>query len=132
MPESMLDAVGVVVSDMVASVAFYRRVGVPFPADIEMDDHLECALGSGMRLMLDTEELMRQLHPGFTGAVGERTAFAARLDTPAGVDELYAELAADGYGVTEPFDAFWGQRYATVHDPDGMHVDLYAPLESSG
>ncbi|MFL6036949.1 MAG: glyoxalase, partial [Gaiellaceae bacterium] len=28
----------------------------------------------------------------------------------------------------EPFDAFWGQRYATVVDPDGNAVDLFAPL----
>lgn len=27
-----------------------------------------------------------------------------------------------------PSDAFWGQRYATVHDPDGNPIDLFAPL----
>ena len=27
-----------------------------------------------------------------------------------------------------PFDAFWGQRYATLLDPDGNPVDLFAPL----
>ncbi|MCZ6462364.1 MAG: glyoxalase, partial [Actinobacteria bacterium] len=25
-------------------------------------------------------------------------------------------------------DAFWGQRYATVLDPDGNAIDLFAPL----
>jgi uncharacterized glyoxalase superfamily protein PhnB len=29
-----------------------------------------------------------------------------------------------------PFDAFWGQRYATVLDPDGNAIDLFAPLNS--
>ena len=28
----------------------------------------------------------------------------------------------------EPWDAFWGQRYAQIHDPDGNVVDLFAPL----
>jgi catechol 2,3-dioxygenase-like lactoylglutathione lyase family enzyme len=28
----------------------------------------------------------------------------------------------------EPYDAFWGQRYANVADPDGNAVDLFAPL----
>jgi hypothetical protein len=28
-------------------------------------------------------------------------------------------------------DAFWGQRYATVLDPDGNPVDLFAPLEDT-
>ena len=27
----------------------------------------------------------------------------------------------------KPWDAFWGQRYAVLHDPDGHQVDLYAP-----
>jgi uncharacterized glyoxalase superfamily protein PhnB len=38
-------------------------------------------------------------------------------------------LAALGHGRKEPWDAFWGQRYAVVADPDGNHVDLYAPLQ---
>jgi uncharacterized glyoxalase superfamily protein PhnB len=39
----------------------------------------------------------------------------------------YNDLAAAAYkGHLAPFDAFWGQRYATVLDPDGNHVDLYA------
>jgi uncharacterized glyoxalase superfamily protein PhnB len=28
----------------------------------------------------------------------------------------------------EPMDAFWGQRYAQVKDPDGTVIDLYATL----
>ena len=30
--------------------------------------------------------------------------------------------------VTEPWDAFWGQRYAIVADPDGYMSDLFAAL----
>jgi uncharacterized glyoxalase superfamily protein PhnB len=30
--------------------------------------------------------------------------------------------------VTAPYDAPWGQRYATVADPDGYRVDLFALL----
>jgi uncharacterized glyoxalase superfamily protein PhnB len=28
----------------------------------------------------------------------------------------------------EPWDAPWGQRYATLHDPDGNGVDLCAAI----
>jgi uncharacterized glyoxalase superfamily protein PhnB len=31
----------------------------------------------------------------------------------------------------EPWDAFWGQRYALLRDPDGVEVNLYAPLETA-
>ena len=34
-------------------------------------------------------------------------------------------------GHHEPWDAFWGQRYATVLDPDGNSVDLFAALPAT-
>jgi uncharacterized glyoxalase superfamily protein PhnB len=45
------------------------------------------------------------------------------------VDATVRTLAQAGYRTaTEPWDAFWGQRYAQVFDPDGHKVDLFAPL----
>lgn len=131
MPGATIDAIGVVAKDMAASLAFYRRVGVPFPAEADAEEHAECPLGAGMRLMVDTEESIRGFYPDFDGAPGERVAFAARLDTPVEVDSLYAELDSEGFGVRPPWDAPWGMRYATVRDPDGTPVDLYA-LPPSG
>ena len=61
-----------------------------------------------------------------------RVALAFALPDPAAVDAAYAELTAAGHhGELEPFDAFWGMRYATVHDPDGTGVDLFAPLPAA-
>jgi uncharacterized glyoxalase superfamily protein PhnB len=38
-------------------------------------------------------------------------------------------LSQAGHSVAlAPFDAPWGQRYATVLDPDGTSVDLFASL----
>lgn len=43
---------------------------------------------------------------------------------------MYAELTDAGYtGHLKPWDAFWGQRYAVVLDPDGCEVSLFAPSE---
>jgi len=39
--------------------------------------------------------------------------------------------AAGFQGHVEPWDAFWGQRYATLRDPDGNGVDLFAALPTS-
>ena len=50
-------------------------------------------------------------------------------DSPAEVDAHYDRMLAAGYaGHLAPFDAFWGQRYAILHDPDGNAVDLFAAL----
>ena len=48
------------------------------------------------------------------------------------VDATYEKLVAAGYESRRaPWDAFWGQRYATLLDPDGVEVSLYAALETS-
>jgi uncharacterized glyoxalase superfamily protein PhnB len=58
-------------------------------------------------------------------------ALAFRLDTPADVDRAYDELVSLGHeGHKAPWDAFWGQRYAVVFDPDGNSVDLFAPADA--
>ncbi|MBF6556145.1 MAG: VOC family protein [Acidimicrobiales bacterium] len=57
-------------------------------------------------------------------------AFAC--ESPAEVDAAWGDLTEAGYhGHLEPWDAFWGMRYAVVHDPDGRPVDLFALLPSA-
>ena len=52
---------------------------------------------------------------------------AVNAETAVGVDETYRMIVNAGFeGLTEPFDAFWGQRYSQVKDPDGNPVDIYA------
>jgi len=56
-------------------------------------------------------------------------AIAFGLGAPADVDALFERLTAAGHaGTLKPFDAPWGMRYATVEDPDGTSVDLFATL----
>ena len=131
-PEPMIDAIGIVASDVAASVAFYRRLGLEFPAG-QPDEHVEAPIGStGVRVMIDSEEMIKGLDPEFEGNPHGRVGLAVQLGSAADVDALYAELAADGFARTEPYDAPWGQRYAQVADPDGQAIDLYATLPGSG
>ncbi len=124
-----LDLVGIVTRDMRASLAFYRRLGLVAPEGAEDEPHAEATTPGGLRVAWDTEELIRQIYPGYTApAGGHGISLAFLLPNPDGVDEKYAELAALGHGRYEPWDAPWGQRYAVVADPDGNHVDLFAPL----
>ncbi|MEU0004398.1 VOC family protein [Streptomyces sp. NPDC006314] len=122
--------IGVVASDLAASLAFYRRLGLVFPAGAEEQPHVEAELPGGLILALDTEETIRSFHPGWRTPAGTgRVSLAFRCDSPADVDALYEDLVGAGHhGELKPWDAFWGQRYATVHDPDGNGVDLFAPL----
>ncbi|MFE9439945.1 VOC family protein [Streptomyces sp. NPDC006602] len=124
------DAIGLVASDMAASVAFYRRLGFDFPEGVEEQPHAEAGLPGGLRIMLDREESVRSIQPGWQPPTGGgRVSLALRCDSPAEVDSVYGELVGAGYhGELKPWDAVWGQRYAVVLDPDGNGVDLFAPL----
>jgi catechol 2,3-dioxygenase-like lactoylglutathione lyase family enzyme len=125
-----LDVFAVVVSDMARSVAFYRRLGLEFPDGAKSEPHVEAQLGGGIRYALDTEEVMRAFDPEWTRpSDGHLYGGAFRCDSPEEVDGLYAELLqVGGSAYKEPWDAFWGQRYAQLRDPDGTVIDLYAPL----
>ncbi|MGW4772001.1 VOC family protein [Nocardia sp. NPDC004278] len=127
-----LNVFGIVVSDMAASLAFYRRLGLEFPEGAETEGHVETTLPGGVRVTLDTEAVIESFHadwrrPTTAGRIG----LAFQCADPAEVDAVYDELTGAGYhGELKPWDAFWGQRYATILDPDGTGVDLYAPLSS--
>lgn len=118
--------VEIVTADLSRSLDFYRLLGLLVP---EPDGpHVEVALPGGNRLAFDTEEVIAGMHPGWVPPAGAgRVALAFGLDAPADVDALYERLTAAGHpGTLKPFDAPWGQRYATVEDPDGTSVDLFA------
>ena len=125
-----LDMFGIVVSDMARAVAFYRRLGLEFPEGAEQQPHVEATLPGGLRYALDTEDVMRSFDPGWSRPTGGHASAGAFLcDSPDEVDRVYRELLDAGAGShKEPWDAFWGQRYAQVLDPDGNVVDLFASL----
>ena len=127
-----LDVIGVIVSDLHTAVQFYARLGVRFPEEIDPQGHghVEAALPGGLRFTLDSETSIRAFDPEWAPPThGHRMTLAFRCESAADVDRLYRELTDAGASVyKEPWDAFWGQRYAQVTDPDGNVVDLFAPL----
>ncbi|BAW06986.1 VOC family protein [Nocardia seriolae] len=123
-----LNVIGIVVSDMAASLRFYRRLGIDFADGAEQQPHVDADLGGGIKLMLDTEDTVRSFRPDWAAPRSPgRLGLACECSSPAAVDEKFEELVAAGHPAEmKPFDAFWGQRYAVVLDPDGNSVDLYA------
>jgi catechol 2,3-dioxygenase-like lactoylglutathione lyase family enzyme len=120
--------VEIVAGDVGRSLAFYRLLGLAVP---DPDGpHVEVSLPGGNKLAFDTEEVIAGMHPGWTAPTGPgRVAIAFGFDTPSEVNAAFERLTAAGHpGTLAPFDAPWGQRYATVEDPDGTSVDLFAAL----
>lgn len=128
-----LDMIGIVVADMPRALDFYRELGIEFAAGADKEPHVEAELPGGLRLGFDTIETIHSFDPEWSMPTGSsRVHLAFDCVTPDGVNSLYDRLVALGHpGDLEPWDAFWGQRYAIVSDPDGNGIDLFAPLEGT-
>ena len=123
-----LNAIGIVAADLKRTILFYRLLGVDVPEATE-SGHIDSVLENGARLMFDREDVIKSFQPEWKRATGNQISLAFECASPAEVDEMYARVVDAGFhGEKEPWDAFWGQRYAQLLDPDGVGVDLYAAL----
>ena len=119
-------AVAVSATHLSRAVAFYELLGFRFPPLQGDTKHVESE--AGVRLMIDEAAFLTSLH-GEAPRPGNTAGFAILFDAPDGVDAAAARVADAGHTViTPPYDAPWGQRYATVADPDGYRTDLFALL----
>ena len=126
-----LNAIGIVASDMASSIRFYRLLGLDVPETPD-EGHVDTFLPNGVRFMLDTEEVVRSFKEDWSRETGNQIGIAFECAGPAEVDEVYARVTGAGFeGEKEPWDAFWGQRYALLRDPDGVEVNLYAALDQA-
>ncbi len=99
-----LAAIGIVTKDMKESVRFYRLLGVEVPDP--SGDHLDVTLPSGVALMWDTLELIKQLDPDWTEPEGHRMGLAFQCSSTGDVDATHARVVAAGFrSKKEPWDA---------------------------
>jgi uncharacterized glyoxalase superfamily protein PhnB len=119
-------AVAVSATELSRSMAFYGLLGFRFPALEPDTKHIEA--DGDVRLMIDDAAFLTDLH-GEAPRPGNTAGFAVLFDAPDDVDAAASRVAGAGHTVvTSPYDAPWGQRYATVADPDGYRTDLFALL----
>ncbi len=125
----VLDQINLVVADMEATVKFYRRLGLSIP-DTEPDfqsHHRTAHLSGGIDLDFDSIKFAQHWDKGWRTGAG---VIGFKVDSRERVDALYADMTAAGYaGQQEPYDAFWGARYAIVEDPDGNAVGIMSPVD---
>jgi catechol 2,3-dioxygenase-like lactoylglutathione lyase family enzyme len=129
MPKMKLDAVSVTSGDLAATAKFYTLLGFTFPKIGADEKHVEAITRQGeVRLMIDDRGLIQSIL-GQAPRPPNHSSFAMKCDSPADVDTAVDKVRAAGFTVVkEPWDAFWGQRYAIVADPDGYMVDVFAAL----
>lgn len=124
-----LDAIGIIAKDPKQTIQFYELLGVKL-IEAGGADHFEAKTPSGVRIMVDSETLIKKINPDWTKTPGGGVVLCFKQETPAQVDQAYTSVVEAGFkSVKEPWDAFWGQRYSSVSDPDGNQIDLFAALE---
>jgi uncharacterized glyoxalase superfamily protein PhnB len=128
--------IDLVASDVGATVAFYRKLGVDVPEEAVWEHggrphHVEVQMPSGAVVAFDSPELTRAYDSEWPeGATGSILIFS--VPDRETVDKRYAELVEGGaVGHMPPTDAFWGARYAIADDPDGNHVGIMSPSDEA-
>jgi uncharacterized glyoxalase superfamily protein PhnB len=126
-----------VAEDLEVTRAFYQALGIDIGDDkvwrTESGPHHTegVDMGGGAEIEVDSVALARVYNAGYRDA--PRTpgmVLSFRLPTREAVDALHARLTTAGYSSRqEPYDAFWGARYAIVADPDGRDVSLMSPSD---
>jgi catechol 2,3-dioxygenase-like lactoylglutathione lyase family enzyme len=134
-PPIRLDQVNLVVRDVDASRAFYSRFGLDFGPEhdpVWSAHHVSAEHGdhAPIDVDLDSTTFVTQWDQGWPGGTGALLGF--KVDTRTEVDALVAALVAEGVPVQqEPYDAFWGARYAVVSDPDGNGVGIMSRVDAA-
>ena len=94
------------------------------------DSHITIPLRTPVTMELDSTSLAGVYNTSYDADDVHRTVIGFSLETRDAVDEVFAEMTADGYnGVQTPWDAFWGARYAILEDPEGNHIGIMSPSE---
>lgn len=122
-----LDMVGIVTKNMGQAIKFYETLG--FTAQgTSSDDYVELN-NKGVRISLNTSKMVSGIYGYDPDKVGDKIELAFLCDSPKEVDELHNKIVKSGYeSFKEPWDAFWGQRYAIVKDIDGHLLSIFSNL----
>jgi uncharacterized glyoxalase superfamily protein PhnB len=136
-----LNQLNIVSGNVDASIAFYRRLGVDIPDPriwrTATGPHhvtaIESRADEAASLDLDSAAFAQKWNKGWAGRkdLAGRVVVGFSVSSREEVDRLFGEMTAAGHkGLQEPWDAFWGARYAIVEDPDGIAVGLMSPISA--
>jgi len=110
----VLNQLNLVVRDMEASAAFYRRLGMEI--EDSGPDHRSATNAGALDFDLDSRSFAKVWNSAARDAPCVVIGFgvASREE----VDRLYQELTAAGYrGQQRPYDAFWGRATPSSKTP---------------
>lgn len=135
---STFGQINLVVKDIAASIDFYRLLEVDISDSFEWPEgsgaeHVEARSDGGCHMALDNHQMAQVWNGRFDpDRNGGNVVIGLMVANREDVDRLFAKARDAGHPVgQEPYDAFFGSRYAIVIDPDGNQVGLKSPIDES-
>lgn len=114
------------IENLARSLAFYRRLGIEFPADADEKTDVGVDIGDGRTIIWTTtfEQYDRERE---TPRGSSRVMLEFFVEGNQAVDALFAELTEVGHnGRRAPFMTDFGAYMCMVDDPDGNTILITA------
>ncbi len=125
-----LAQVNLIVSDVERAKEFWALLG--WESTPRHPKAAVLSFPNGMNLVLHEPEFAQLWGPAFAGPTVGSTVVDLNLSSRDAVDDTHARVVGAGYANSvEPWDTFFGARYAIVCDPDGHRIGLKSPLDPS-
>jgi catechol 2,3-dioxygenase-like lactoylglutathione lyase family enzyme len=127
--------VNIVARDWEAALAFYRLLGLDLGSGSEWPAgsgslHAAASTSVDATTVEFDNPLMVRIYAGERAADSVSAVLGFAFASAEVVDAAFKRVASAGHRVLrEPYDAFWGARYAIVQDPDGNAVGLMGPID---
>ena len=139
MTDLVLDQLNLICNDVDATISFYRLLGLDISESTVWrtesgSHHVEVKMPNGFELAFDSNALAAVYNSGSIHRTnsGTRNVLSFRVHNPDKVDSICKTLKELGYSVSqEPYNTFWGSRYAIIEDPDGNLVGLMSEPDPS-
>lgn len=129
--EPHLNTIAIVVSDLPATLQFYRLLGLNIPEGREYEYYVECVSPNASTILFISKRNMLKLNPNWQDNHGKGgIGLHFKFDKVDELEKVYNSLMDTGYkSVLTPCNTKWGERFAEVLDPDGNIVSLFAHLK---
>ena len=126
-----LAQVNLIVTDLERAKEFWDVLGFPWtPRGHPNAAVIEFA--NGMKLVVHEPDFARLWDPAYAGPSAGSTVVDVNVASRAEVNELHDRVVAAGFSSSvEPWDTFFGARYAIVCDADGHRIGLKSPQDPS-
>ena len=139
MTDLVLDQLNLICNDMEATISFYRLLGLDIPDNAVWrtetgPHHVEVKMPNGFELAFDSNALACVYNSGSMQHTnsGTRNVISFRVQSSNNVDSICEKLKDLGHPVSqEPYNTFWGSRYAIIEDPDGNLIGIMSKPDPS-